>query len=677
MNRGILISVLITIASLHIHAKEYRLNSPDQNISVSISISDKVYYAVSYKNNQLIDPSPLSMTIDGKIVPAKNPVVSEIRREEINRRLQPAIKEKRSVIIDHCNELQLVFSDSCRISFRAYNDGIAWRFATGFSASILVEDEEVSFNFAGHDSLLIPVIQCKDDINTEVDCFHTAYEHPYEKIAVSNGLNAAIGLLPALVIPEKEQPKMLITETGVEDYPGMYLKGKTTGKTTGNVEGNQRTSLKGIFPGYPLEFKQLAVAGEFRWKAVSKRADYLAETKGTREFPWRILIIAENDRMLAETDMVLRLSGEPVLADCSWIKPGKSTSEWLYANHIYGVDFKAGYNTTTYKYYIDFAHRFGLEYVLLDAGWSNPNDILDLTPEMDMEELTAYAREKNVGLVLWTSSIAMETQMDKALRQFQYWGIKGIMVDFFNRDDQLLIRSLQEIAKKAAEKHIFVDFHGVSKPEGIRGRYPNVMTREGLMAFENYKWEASPAPEYELTIPFTRMVAGPVDYEPGAMRNATRADFYPVDGQPMSLGTRIHQLAMFIVYESPYAKMGGNPSDYLKEPEYTQFIADIPTVWDETRVLDGKVTDYIVTLRKAENGDYYMGAMTDWTPREIEIDFSFLGEGSYQMVIFQDGINADTYASDYKITSLSISRSDKHLIKMAPGGGWVAHIVKE
>jgi alpha-glucosidase len=502
--------------------------------------------------------------------------------------------------------------------------------------------------------------------DSKVDYFHTAYEIPYQKVAVSNGLCKAIGLLPALVCPENAQLKMLITEAGVEDYPGIYLTG-----------GDHENLLNGTFAAYPTEFKErISSSQEFKWKVVTKRANHIAKTNGSRKFPWRIIVIAEDDKLLAETDIVLRLSGQVRIPDPSWIKPGKSTSEWLYSNHVFGVDFKAGYNTDTYKYYIDLARQFGLEYVLFDAGWSNPNDVFAYTPEMDMVELTRYARKNNVGLVLWTSSIAMEAQMDRALKQFHEWGIKGIMVDFFNRDDQLAIQSLQNIAEKAAEKKIFVDYHGVSKPEGIRGKYPNVLTREGLLAYENYKWSTIPSPEYEVTIPFVRMAAGPVDYEPGAMRNATKSDFYPVYGQPMSMGTRIHQLAMFIVYESPYSKMGGNPSDYLKEPEYTQFIADIPTVWDETTVLKGKVSDYIVTLRKSDNGDYYIGAMTDWTPREIEIDLSFLEEGMYDMVIYQDGINADTYASDYKRITSKVTTKSTYLIKMAPGGGWVAHLVK-
>jgi alpha-glucosidase len=348
----------------------------------------------------------------------------------------------------------------------------------------------------------------------------------------------------------------------------------------------------------------------------------------------------------------------------------------LIANNIYGVDFKSGWNTATYKYYIDFVSKFGIRYVLFDAGWSKPQDIFEINPEMDMDYLSDYAKQKNVGLVLWTSALAMEKQMDDALDQFSKWGIKGIMVDFMNRDDQPTIDFLYRVAEKAAEKHIIVDFHGVSKPEGLHRTFPNVMTREGFIAYEYDKWSDILTPEYEVTLPFIRMLAGPMDYEPGAMQNAQKHNFRMIDEKPMSQGTRIHQMAMFVVYESPYAKMGGNPSDYLKEPEYTQFIADIPTVWDETKILEGKVSDYIITLRKAENGDFYLAGMTDWSPREFIIECSFLGEGEYNAVIYQDGINADRYASDYKRIEMKVNKSTILHIEMAPGGGWVGRFVK-
>ena len=665
MKKLILLAAFSVLVTGPLRSNEYKVLSPDQRIEVTISIQDKIYYKVTFKQFQLIDWSPLSLTIDGRSFPSHQPVVLKADERYIDRIIRPVIREKRSEMTDRCSELTLHFADSCGIAFRVYNDGMAWRFFTRFGRTIRVSDEEATFNFSKNHPIMMPVVTCHASDRGNAGCFSSGYEQPYKTVKLGDSLEGASGLLPALVYPEEGQPRMLITEAGLADYPGLYL-----------IRNNTPFGLKGIFPAYPTGFEERIVGGEFKLKSASKRAGYIAETNGNREFPWRVICIAAEDRLLAETDIVLRLSGHSRLDDPSWIKPGKSTSEWLYANHIFGVDFKSGYNTETYKYYIDFASRFGLEYVLFDAGWSNPQDLFDLTPEMDMEVLTSYAREKQVGLVLWTSCIAMETQMEAALDQFQAWGIKGIMVDFFDTDDQVMIRSLQRIAEATAERKIFVDFHGVTKPEGLRARYPNILTREGLIAYEGYKWSEYPSPEYEVTVPFIRMVAGPMDYEPGTMRNASKRDFRPVGGQPMSMGTRIHQLAMFVVYDSPYAKMGGNPSDYLLEPDYTRFMVGIPTVWDETRVLAGKVSDYIVTLRKAANGDYYIGAMTDWSPRKVEIDFNFLDEGEYHMTVYQDGINADTYGSDYKKISKTITKQQHQVIEMAPGGGWVARVTK-
>lgn len=648
---------------VNLQAKSYDLRSPDNKIRVIIEISNKIYYSVSWQNIRIIEPSSISMVLDESRILGHDPKVKKVISRAVDEMIYPEVREKRKEIMDRYNEMEFRFAGAWGLIFRAYDDGISWRFVTNFDEEITIVNEEAVFNFTKDDTIFIPIVTC-DESPGGLDCFHSSYEEVYHKILISNVLTDSKGLLPALVYPGEGKPKVLITEADLEDYPGMYLCGTSEGEA----------SLKGIFPNYPVEFKE--VGQEYTWMAVTKRADFIARTTGNRKFPWRIIVIAEDDKVLAGTDIVYRLSGECRLEDVSWITPGKSQSEWLIANNIYGVDFKSGWNTETYKYYIDFAVKFGLKYVLFDAGWSNPRDVFELNPDMDMEYLTSYAKEKNVGLVLWTSALAMDKQMDSALEKFSGWGIKGIMVDFMNRDDQPTINFLHKVAEKAAEKHIMVDFHGVSKPEGIHRKYPNVMTREGFIAYEYNKWSDILTPDYEVTIPFIRMVADPMDYEPGAMQNAQKHDFRMIDERPMSQGTRIHQAAMFVVYESPYAKMGGNPSDYLREPEYTQFLADIPTVWDETKILEGKVSDYIITMRKAENGDFYVAGMTDWSPRKFTIDCSFLGDGVYTAVIYQDGINADRYASDYRRVEMEVTRSSKINIEMAPGGGWVGRFVK-
>jgi alpha-glucosidase len=659
MKRQIVVLTLFFLGlSFNLSAKKYELKSPDNKILVTVDIRDKIYYSVTWQDIRIIEPSSISMTIDENQVLGHNPKVIKVVTHIEEVKIYPPVKEKRKEIIDKYNEMEFNFSGHWGLIFRAYDDGISWRFITDFKNEITVLAEEATFKFSQDDTIFIPFVTCNEN-SGEPDCFHSSYEELYRKLPVSEVSVKSRGILPSLIYPADERPRILITEADLEDYPGMYLCGT----------GDGTSSLKGFFPGYPVEFRE--VGQEYTWMAVTKRADYIARTKGNRKFPWRIVVIAEDDKVLAGTDIIYRLSGECRLQDVSWITPGKSQSEWLIANNIYGVDFKSGWNTETYKYYIDFASKFGLKYVLFDAGWSKPQNVFELNPDMDMDYLADYAKKKNVGLVLWTSALAMEKQMDAALEQFSEWGVKGIMVDFMNRDDQPTINFLHEVGEKAAGKHIMVDFHGVSKPEGIHRKYPNVMTREGFIAYEYDKWSDILTPEYEVTLPFIRMVAGPMDYEPGAMQNAQKRDFRMIDERPMSQGTRIHQMAMFVVYESPYAKMGGNPSDYLKEPEYTQFIADIPTVWDETKVLEGKVSDYIIIIREAENGDYYAAGMTDWSPREFTIDCSFLGGGEYTAVLYQDGINADRYASDYKRIEMKVNKDTILNINMAPGGGWI------
>jgi alpha-glucosidase len=535
---------------------------------------------------------------------------------------------------------------------------VTYRFKTTFPNDIVVLDEEAVYNFAQNDKAYFAKINCEN--KPGLDCFHSSFEELYEPLLVGDITADMMAYSPVIV--RQQDLKVAITETDVVDYPGMFLTGTNTGTY----------SLKGKFAPYPAKEN----TRDF-YTVVTQRAGYIAQVQGNRFFPWRVMMIAPKDGDLIETDIVYRLSGETKLTDLSWLKPGKSTSEWLFDNNIYGVDFKSGYNTDTYKYYIDFAAKFKLEYVLFDAGWSSWTNLFELTPAMDMEYLTSYAKQKGVGLVLWTSAYALNQQMDKALDRFKAWGVKGIMVDFVDRDDQKMIGFFEKVAAEAAKRHLFVDFHGCPKPAGLNRRFPNVMTMEGAMVQEYYKFGNKLSPEHELCIPFIRGLAGPLDYEPGNMKNETLENFKPMNNKPTSLGTRIHQMAMFLIYESPYAKMGGNPSDYLREPDFTQFCVDIPTVWDETKVVDSKIGDYVVLIRQAANGDYYLAAMTDWSARDFTVDCSFLCAGNYLLEIYKDGMNAERYASDYKHEVVEITNNSSLSMHLAPGGGWVGKITKK
>jgi alpha-glucosidase len=465
--------------------------------------------------------------------------------------------------------------------------------------------------------------------------------------------------LPALVeVPGG--PKVVLTESDLDDYPGMWV--------TGSADGT--AALCGIFPAYPLE--ETVMGDAFPQAIVTRRAPYVAVTSGRRAYPWRVLAIADRDAQLAETSVVWRLGGETATGDWSWIKGGKSQSEWLWDNILYDVPFRAGYNTETYRHYIGFAERFRTGYLFFDAGWSKVTDLFNLTQAIDVPGLVAEARSKGVSVVLWTSSLALSRQLDAALDRFCEWGVAGIMVDFMDRDDQPMVAFYRRVAEAAAKRRLFVDFHGAFKPTGLERRFPNALTREGLVASEWNKWTDILTPEYEVSLPFIRGLAGPMDYEPGHMRNAQKDAFRVLGSQPMAQGTRMHQAAMYVVYESPWSKMDGNVSDYRREPEFTAFLAQIPTLWEETRVLAGVAGDSVVTERVAASGEVWVGAMTDWTPREIPLDLAFLGDGRWEAEIHEDGPNADRYAADWRRESRDVTAADRLAIRTAPGGGWVA-----
>jgi alpha-glucosidase len=444
----------------------------------------------------------------------------------------------------------------------------------------------------------------------------------------------------------------------LEDYPGLWLRG------TGG------TSLAATFPPYPLKEK----LQRDRDLHVVESADYIATTTGTRTYPWRVIGVVERDGDLLTNQIVYLLEKPSQVQDTSWIKPGKVAWDWWNANNVYGVDFKSGVNTATYKYYIDFAAKYGIPYIILDEGWYKLGNVLDVVPEINMEELTAYAKQKNVGVILWVVWKTLDDQLEAALDQYAKWGVVGIKVDFMQRSDQPLINYFHKVSRETAKRKMLVDFHGDQKPATMTRTWPNLISTEGVRGLEWSKWSADAEPKHNVTLPFTRMFLGPMDYTPGGMLNATKNTFAPIFNRPMALGTRCHQLAMYVVFESPLQMLSDSPSNYLREPEVMDFLGPVPSVWDDTKVLDARIADYVLVARR--NGhDWYVGAMTDWTPRELEVDFSFLPEGNFQMEAFQDGVNADRQASDYKIVKTQVNKATKMKIKLALGGGWAARIV--
>jgi alpha-glucosidase len=645
----LLLSLLVSAIILTVNAaaqSSYDLRSPDGRIEIRIRTANRVHYDVLLRGRALLENCALSLDVEHKKL-GEDPKVIDAKQRSYDQIVEPTVRQKFAKIRDNYNELRLTMEGGYAVVFRAYNEGAAYRLKTSLpEKQVKVYGEEASFNFPGNLVVYYP----------QEDSFFSHNERKYLPQHLSEIAPQFIASLPA-VVDVLEGAKVAIAESDLEDYPGLYLRG-----TGGN-------GIAATFPPYPLEEK-LEGDRDFR---VVKSADYIAITSGTRSFPWRVIGVAEKDGDLLTNQIVYLLEKPSQLQDTSWIKPGKVAWDWWNANNIYGVDFKSGINTQTYKYYIDFASKYGIPYIILDEGWYKLGNALEVVPDLNIPELTAYGKQKNVGVILWLVWKTLDDQLIPALDQYEKWGIKGIKVDFMQRNDQLLVNYYYKVSRETAKRKMLVDFHGAQKPASMTRTWPNLISTEGVRGMEWSKWSAESEPEHNVTLPFTRMFLGPMDYTPGAMRNATKLTFAPIFGQPMALGTRCQQLAMYVVYESPLQMLSDSPSNYLREPEIMDFLGPVPTEWDETKVLAARIADYVVVARR--NGhDWYVGAMTDWTPRDLDIDLSFLPEGSFTMEAYQDGVNADRYASDYKKTTTKVDRTTKVKLHLASGGGWAARI---
>jgi alpha-glucosidase len=582
-----------------------------------------------------------------------NAKISTPKIEKVNTSFN-AINYRKSVVSDVCNQITLNCKGNYGVIFRVYNDAVAYRFFTNKPGEIIIKNEEANFNFTEDHKAFVPIQwDYRDGKN-----FNSSFEALYREINLSKFPKDSLAFLPVL-IDVGQNKKVEVLEADLENYPGMYLDLNETGK-----------GLKGVYAPYPLEtyVKGLNII-------PIRRADYIARTDGTRSFPWRVTVISEQDKDLLNCDIVQKLASPSRISDISWIKVGQVSWDWWNNMNISHVDFRAGMNTASYKYFIDFASGYKIPYIILDGGWNTRGDLTRARPEINLEELVAYGNQKNVGLIVWASWQDILAQKEKAFPYYNKTGIKGMKIDFIDRDDQVAVASTYEIAKLAAEYKLLVDYHGVFKPTGLQRTYPNVVGYEGVKGMENVKWANEDVPRYDVTIPFIRNQAGPMDYTPGAMRNSNMANFRAINSMPMSKGTRVHQMAMYVVFEVPIQMLSDNPTIYMREKECTDFITKVPTTFDETVPLDGKVAEY-VAIARMKGDTWFVGAMTNWTPRELTIDFSFLGDGNYKAEVFRDGINSDRDATDYKKEVINIKKGDKLTVKLMNGGGWTARIEK-
>ncbi len=663
MNRKIFVAICIWVVCLPVWArKTYILQSPDRQLCTEVAVGKQITFALTIHGEEIVAPSIVSMTLGGGEVLGADADVSKVTRASVDRNIASPFYKKAEVK-DTYNEMVLHFRGNFSLVFRLYDDGLAYRFVTRKRGEITVVSEQADYRFSSdHKAFAAYVNSTKPTFEEQ---FSNSFEQPYVHEPFTR-LDAKRLLILPLLVELENGKKLCITEADLEDYPGMFLNNKT------DVPG-----VEAVHAPYPKTKEQ---GGHNRLQMlVKERQPYIARTAGTRSFPWRVFAVSSHDKQLADCDMVYRLASPSRVEDISWIRPGKVAWDWWNDWNLDGVDFQAGINNPTYKYYIDFASAHGIEYVILDEGWAVnlQADLMQVVPEIDLPELVAYAKSKQVDLILWAGYWAFDRDMERVVKHYADMGVKGFKIDFMDRDDQEMMNFLYRAAEVCARNRMLVDFHGVCKPTGLQRTYPNVLNYEGVNGLEQMKWapESYDMVTYDVTIPFIRMVAGPMDYTQGAMRNAARGNYRPVYSEPMSQGTRCRQLATYVIFESPLNMLCDSPSNYMREEECTGFIASVPTVWEETHTLDGKVAEYVAIARRS-GSDWFLGALTNWTPRTLTLDLSFLGEGEYRMELFRDGRNADRSARDYKKETIPVPADRKLTIRMAPGGGYAARIYK-
>ncbi|NDV84211.1 glycoside hydrolase family 97 protein [Bacteroides sp. 51] len=648
--------------------KQHKAASPDGRITATVTLGDKLTYTIAHDGETILHESPISLTLSSGEVWGDKPQLAQSAQKNIRQTIASPFYRKEK-IDDEYTLLTLNFKKQWGVEFRVYNDGLAYRFVSKRAKPFTIAGEEVAYNFGDDVTATVPYVMYGDDGNYESQ-FHTSFENTYTTEKLSRLNKERLMFLP-LVAETASGKKICISESDLESYPGMFM-------SSAHPHGDLATApcrLTGIFAAYPRTSK-LGGHNMLQFE-VTEREPYMAKVNGPRTFPWRMAIVTTADKDLADSDMTYKLAAPSRIADISWIKPGKVAWDWWNDWNITGVDFVAGINNDTYKYYIDFAAANGIEYVILDEGWAVnlKADLMQVVDEIDIKELVDYGAARNVDIILWAGYHAFNRDMENVCRHYSELGVKGFKVDFMDRDDQEMVEFNYRAAETCARYKMILDLHGMYKPAGLNRTYPNVLNFEGVHGLEQMKWSSAEVDQmkYDVTIPFIRQVAGPIDYTQGAMRNGSRGNYHPSNSQPMSQGTRCHQLAGYVVFESPFNMLCDSPTNYMREPESLEFIASIPTVWDETITLDGKIGEYIVTARRKGN-TWYIGGMTNWDARDLQVDLSFLGEKARTATLFRDGANAHRNGTDYKKESIQLKGNKELDVHLAPGGGFALRV---
>ena len=647
-----ILSLLLLIGNASFAAKEkkYVLSSPDGTLKVEISAGNELAYQVMHGNDTILSHSNIGLVLENGTIVGKTPRITGERRRKIKDNIEsPFYRFKEFVATG--NELDLKLKGGFGIIFRAYNEGVAYRFYTTQSSDIIIKEEQAEFNFKEDYTAYLPYTT--NDKKPMV----MAYQNVYDITPLSKA-QPKLAFLPVTV--DCGSVKLTLLESDLEAYPGMFVQSQ-----------QGKYGLKGVFAPYPDK------TDFYPWRKqeyVTETTDFISRSRGSRSYPWRVLAITEKDTDMPVNNLVYALASSNRIGDTSWIKTGKVAWDWWNDWNLKGVPFKAGINMDTYKYYIDFASRNGLEFIVLDEGWYDPKsgDMLTVIPELDLPELIAYGKSKGVEIVLWTVFNVLDSQLEAACKKYADMGIKGFKVDFLDRDDQTAVEMVYRIAEMTARYKLTLDLHGIYKPTGINRTYPHIINFESVFGMEEVKWTdiKNNMPLYDVTFPYIRMMAGPVDYTPGAMRNATKADWRAMYYTPASMGTRCHQLAAYIVHDSPFTMLCDAPTNYLNEQECVDFIASLPVEVDSTFIASGELGKYIVTVRK-KDVNWYIGGMTNWDERDVQLDFSFLPEGvSYTAVLFKDGVNANKQAEDYRKETIRIDKDSRLTLHLASGGGF-------
>ena len=647
MNKQILTFLCLCLSmAANLSAKTYTVKSPNGKLEVTLSDDEGLRISLSHDGISILQPSPIGLNAAGKIAKTTTQAVDETIKAHFYRQSDFRMT---------ANQMDAKLNDGFGLHLFVSNEGFAYRFYTTVKGETIIEKEQAEYSFAGNPRAWLSY--STNDKNP----YAMAFQNVYDNTLLSDAKGTP-AFLPATV--EVGKVKVTLLESDLRAYPGMFLTARD-GK------------LQASFAPYP---KKMAYHSWRGLSYVSETENYIAKTSGKRTYPWRVFAVTEKDTDMPVNNLVYALATPNKIGDISWIKPGKVAWDWWHDWNLKGVNFVAGINTTTYKYYIDFASKNKLPYIVLDEGWYDSNKAEIMTPikDIDLEELVRYGKEKNVDIVLWTVFNVFDEHLKEACDKYSAMGIKGFKVDFLDRNDQTAVEMAERMAECCAQYKLILDYHGYFAPTGMNRTYPNILNYEGVFGMEEARWakKSTDMPLYDVTFPFIRMMAGQVDFTPGALRNGTKENWVECYQNPVSMGTRCHQLACYIIHDTPFTMLCDAPTNYEREQECTDMIASIPDVFDETIVLQGEIGKYIITARR-HGEDWYVAGQTNWDERHFNLQLDFLPEGkTYDCTLFADGMNANHNAEDYSVDNIKkVGNYTGLTMSMASGGGFLMKLI--